>query len=70
VWAMGITMYEVITLHNPYEGMKTEEIKSSLKSNKYPQICLEEIKGYYEEKLLKVVNMMLSVCNFCFVILF
>jgi serine/threonine protein kinase len=47
VWAMGITMYEVITLHNPYEGMTTLEIKSSLKSDKYPQICLEEIKGYY-----------------------
>jgi hypothetical protein len=68
---MGITMYEVITLHNPYEGMSIRKIKTTLESGKYPQIRSEEVEGcYYDEELLRVVNMMLVVCNFCYFILY
>jgi hypothetical protein len=67
---MGITMYEVMTLHSPYEGMNLKEIKTELKSNKYPEIRLEEVKGCYDEGLVRVVNKMLSVYNFCYFILY
>jgi hypothetical protein len=63
-------MYEVITLHNPYEGKTKEDIKTAFESNKYPQIRSEEVEGYYDKELLKVVNKMLSVWNFYYLILY
>jgi hypothetical protein len=67
---MGMTMYEVMTLRNPYEGMSWKEIKTEHESNKYPQIRLEEVKGHYDEEFVKVINKMLSVCCFCYFILY
>jgi serine/threonine protein kinase len=73
VWAIGITMYEVITLHNHFEGKGCEEIKLQLKSGKYPKI--EDTKGLYDVEMINIVNGMLSVCFFfcsfvCFYVYF
>jgi hypothetical protein len=63
-------MYEVITLHNPYEGMSVKEIKTKLKSGKYPQIRSKEVERCYNEEFVRVINKMLSVSNLFYFILY
>jgi serine/threonine protein kinase len=69
VWAIGITMYEIITLHNPFEEMKTiEEIKSLLSSGKYP--VLEDKNRLYDIEMIEIINLMLKVFFFSYMFIF
>jgi hypothetical protein len=65
-------MYEVITLHNPFKGKKRVEIKSQIKSGKYPRIEYEEgLYKLYDIEMINIINEMLSVyflfCSFFFI---
>jgi hypothetical protein len=60
-------MYEVTTLHNPFSGKKKEEIEATLKSGIYPHIKEEDVKRFYNEELIEVVNKMMSVCLLYFI---
>jgi hypothetical protein len=62
VWAIGITMYEVITLHNPFENKTYKEIEKVLLCGEYPVIVDEKI--FYDAEMIKVINSMLSVYHF------
>jgi serine/threonine protein kinase len=59
VWAIGITMYEVITLHHPFENKSNDQVKRLLLSGKYPIIV--DDKGYYDAEMIKVIDSMLNV---------
>jgi serine/threonine protein kinase len=62
VWAIGITMYEVITLHNPFKNKTDEEIEKLLLHGEYPIIVDKE--GFYDTEMIKIINSMLSVFVF------
>jgi serine/threonine protein kinase len=59
VWAIGITMYELITLRNPFKNRNDEEIGKLLSSGRYPAVVDEE--EFYDPEMIKVINSMLSV---------
>jgi hypothetical protein len=63
-------MYEVITLHNPFEGKEHNEIESELKNGKYPKIENKELYKLYDIEMINIVNEMLTVCLFNYIILF
>jgi serine/threonine protein kinase len=67
IWAMGITMYELMTLHRPFEGKSREYIRNKLSLGEYPYLKKEDIKGLYDDELVDSVNMMLTVC-ICFIL--
>jgi hypothetical protein len=52
-------MYEVITLHDPFENKSYEAIERQLSSGKYPVVVDE--KGFYDVEMIKLINSMLSV---------
>jgi serine/threonine protein kinase len=49
IWAIGITMYEVIK----------KEMKNIFKSESYPK--LEESEELYDKEMIKIINQMLNV---------
>jgi serine/threonine protein kinase len=68
VWAIGITMYEIITLHNPFENKNEKKIKSELLSNNYP--ILTDKEGLYNNEMIKIINSMLTVYFYSFIYFF
>jgi serine/threonine protein kinase len=72
IWAIGITMYEVIKLKNVFPGKNKDEIikktKNISKSGSYPK--LEESEKLYNKEMINTINIMLNVyiisINFCF----
>jgi serine/threonine protein kinase len=60
VWAVGITMYEVIKLKKAFYGKEKEEIKNILMSGQYPRLEIDSEKDY-DEEMIDVVNTMLNV---------
>jgi hypothetical protein len=52
-------MYEIITLHNPFESKNKEKIKSELLSNNYP--ILSDKEGLYNNEMIEIINSMLTV---------
>jgi serine/threonine protein kinase len=68
VWAIGITMYEVITLHNPFENKSDDQVKRLLLRDDYPVILDEE--GFYDAEMIKLINSMLSVYHFFYIYIF
>jgi hypothetical protein len=61
VWAIGITMIEVITLHNPFERKNERQIEEALKAGDYPHLHKEDVSLLYDIELMEVVNKMVSV---------
>jgi serine/threonine protein kinase len=63
IWAIGITMYEVITLKNAFSGMNKNEIKKEMKniliSGLYPK--LEESEKPLDKEMINTINLMLNV---------
>jgi serine/threonine protein kinase len=67
IWALGITMYELMTLKNAFSSEKGK-VKKTLLSGKYPHIDSED--KFYGTELVKIVNSMLTVCCVLFIFRF
>jgi serine/threonine protein kinase len=63
IWAIGMTMYEVIKLKNAFSGKNGKEIKKETKniliSGSYPK--LEESEDLYDKEMINTINLMLNV---------
>jgi serine/threonine protein kinase len=64
VWAVGITMYEIITLQKPF-GLKGERINEKLICGEYPQIIDSE--RLYNKEMIRLINSLLTV--YCYFLL-
>jgi serine/threonine protein kinase len=68
IWAIGVTMYEVIKLKNVFSGNNKDEIikktKNILKSGTYPK--LEESEELYDKEMINTINLMLNVIFYFF----
>jgi serine/threonine protein kinase len=72
IWAIGMTMYEVIKLKNAFSGKNNNEIinemKNILTSGSYPK--LEESEKLYNKEMINTINLMLNVLYLFYFFLF
>jgi hypothetical protein len=53
-------MYEIITLSYPFNTESEEDLKKSIISTKSTPIKIKNIENFYDERLIKIIESMLS----------
>jgi serine/threonine protein kinase len=69
VWAIGMTMYEVIKLKNVFSEKNNNEIKKEIKNIFKSGSCpkLEESEELYNKEMINTINLMLNVYVYIYI---